>query len=327
MKKILITGAAGYIGAQLAFKLMLKGNKVFGVDNFSSGNIDICHLLKDRFSKQFFMYNVDICDYPSLAKIFHLNNIDIVVHCAAKKNVADSLKNSLDYYDNNVLGLINLVKVMKINNVIKIVFCSSSAIYRQQSSNISEDCPIKILSPYADTKFIGERVLTNARMNYKLQVIVLRIFNPVGITNDFSYGLLKKSLFGTVPSNFIDNIRNGVPVNVYGVNYDTLDGSTMRDFVHIEDLLAAIILSIDLMMNDINASYTVNIGSGTGTSILNLAKIIANTLNLHYQVRELPGRKNDVLCSIADIRKAHKILKWSPQYSLEQAIYSMVNKP
>lgn len=326
MKRILITGTAGYIGSQLAYKLMLKGNTVFGVDDFSTGNINIGHLLKDKFPKQFFMYSVNICDYSSLAKVFNLNKIDVVVHCAAKKSVVESLKNSLDYYDNNISGLITLIKVMKDNNVFKIIFCSSSAIYGQQNESISENHPIEVLSPYAETKFIGERILANAHTNYKLQVIILRIFNPLGITGYFSFSLFKKSLSGSVASNFINNISNEIPINIYGINHSTPDGSTVRDFIHIEDLLTAIISSIYLIINDSNINYTLNIGSGTGTSIFDLAEIVADTLKSQYKVRELSNRKNDILYSTADISKARKILRWGPKHCLEQAVYSMIDE-
>lgn len=305
--RILVTGGLGYIGLNTCLQLLQNNYDIVIVDNLSNSTLENLKLLPQSVP----FYPIDIREPIKIREIFKSYKIDLVIHFASLKSVPESIKNSLIYYDNNIVGTIQLLKVMREFDCDRIIFSSSACVYGNNPIPYDENQTISmnsITSPYGKTKYIIEEILRDASLSYGLQCVVLRYFNPVGT-------LIPNISISKSISNLMDVILNSVKSNnqffIYGRDYETKDGTCIRDFIHIYDLVMGHIKSIDyLYRKDKNHFEIFNLGSGNGITVLNMIQTFekVNHLELNYEFTK--RREGDVSISISNIDKAKNILNW-----------------
>lgn len=304
--EVLITGAAGFIGSNLADKLLAEGNKVIALDNFNSyypvelKRQNVEHNLNNP---DYFLYEGDICDVEFLNKVFAQNKIDCVVHLAGQGGVRPSISNPIDYIKVNIEGTINILEEMKKNNVKKIVFSSSSSVYGNCSEDkFSEEIKTQSpISPYAATKSSCEQFLYTYSYLYDIQAVALRFFTVFGPRQRPDLAIRK----------FIDLIENDEKIPVYG------DGTTSRDYTYIDDIVAGIIKSINY--NKTNFEIF-NLGAANPISLNKMIQTIEEELGKKAIVEHLPMQEGDVLKTSGSISKAQKMLDYYPKTNFKEGI-------
>ena len=310
MREILITGGAGFIGSTLADKLLQENNKVIVVDNFNDYydvRIKEQNIEKNINNPNYKLYREDICSKEALRKIFAENNIDTVVHLAARAGVRDSIKKPFDYIHTNLYGTINLLEGMKDFGVKKIVFASSSSVYGscpldEYVENFAANEPI---SPYAATKLSCEQFIYTYSMLYGIRAVCLRFFTVYGPRQRPDLVIYK----------FTELMKNEKPIPVYG------DGTTLRDYTYIDDIISGICAAIDYN----KTSYEIiNLGSGKAYPLNEIIKYIENALNKQAKINYLPMQKGDMTKTISSISKAQKLLNYKPQTSIEDGIREFI---
>lgn len=327
MKTILITGGSGYIGTHTVVELLKdESYNVIILDNFSNSSHLILNRIKKITNKPVRIYNRDCRD--NLDDIFTDNKIDGVIHFAAYKSVGESVEMPLVYYDNNINSLINLLNTCQKFNINSFVFSSSCSLYGNVLHGdlpVNEETPLSNPeSPYAYTKLVGERILqdfSNSNPNFK--IISLRYFNPVGAHES---GLIGESPINK-PNNIIPVICNsaetGQQMTVFGDDYNTSDGSCIRDYVHVSDIANAHYLALEYIFNEMINSYDVfNLGSEKGYSVMELIKAFEeeNDLKVNYVIGE--RRKGDIVEIYSDSFKAKKLLKWKTERTIDDIVTS-----
>jgi UDP-glucose 4-epimerase len=318
---ILITGGAGYIGSHTAIELLNLNYKVFIIDNFSNASIKNIDAIKRITKKKFKFIKCDFKNYYKLNSIFKQFNFHAVIHFAGLKSVQESFVNPIKYYENNVYGSINLVKCMKLHGVKKIIFSSSASVYDAESiSPIDELSKLDPSSPYGKTKLSVENILYDIYCeNKNWSILNLRYFNPIGCHKS---SLISENS-STNSVNLMPKIINVAKKNikyleVYGNDNVTPDGSGIRDFLNINDLVNGHCAALKLLLKQ-NCFYNINIGTGRGTSVLKLINIFekANKVKVPYKI--IGKKKGDDPIKYASARKAKRLINWSSQYSLIDA--------
>ncbi|ALI98841.1 UDP-glucose 4-epimerase GalE [Rufibacter tibetensis] len=328
MNKILVTGGAGYIGSHTVVELAQAGYTPIIVDNFSNSEERVLEGLAQIVGKEIPCYKVDCTDAAALQEVFSKEgNIDGVIHFAAAKAVGESVQNPLKYYHNNVTGLVTLLQVMEANNVTKLVFSSSCTVYGVPDQlPVTEETPTKKAnSPYGNTKKIDEEILQDvAASGSSLRSIALRYFNPVGAHESALIGELPLG----IPSNlvpFITQTAAGIreSLTVFGTDYDTPDGSNIRDYVHVVDLAKAHLAALKRLENPEAVPFEVfNIGTGQGSSVLEVIKAFENATGQKFNYKVGPRRAGDVPAIYADVTKATQELGFKTSLSLEDSLGS-----
>ncbi|MDC1456994.1 UDP-glucose 4-epimerase GalE [Flavobacteriaceae bacterium] len=333
MSKILVTGGLGYIGSHTVVELHNQGYEITIVDDLSNTSLDVLERINKITNSSINYVNLDLKNVEA-TKIFisENNDIDGVIHFAASKAVGESVDNPLKYYINNISSLTNLLNELKdLNTKINFIFSSSATVYGKPINvPITELEPIKDAeSPYGNTKQIGEEIirdLVNSNSNFK--AISLRYFNPIGAHTSALIGELPIG----VPQNlvpFITQTSIGLrkELTVFGNNYPTRDGSCVRDYIHVVDLAKAHIKSLDKLISNKDKSYydTFNIGTGKGTSVLELIKCFENVTENKLNFKIGDRRKGDVAECFADVSKANKFLNWKSEISVEDSLLSSWN--
>ncbi len=326
--KIVVTGGLGYIGSHTVVELINNKYEVVIIDNLSNSELFILDNIKKITGVKPIFYNVDLVDFNKTNKIFKSHKIKGVIHFAAFKSVSESVKNPIKYYNNNLISLLNILKSMKENNVSKIVFSSSCTVYGQPDIlPVSEDAPFKIAeSPYAKTKQISEEIIQDfIRVDDNIKAISLRYFNPVGSHNS---GLIGELPIG-VPDNLIPYLTQTAAkirdeLFVFGNDYNTSDGTAIRDYIHVDDLANSHLISFERLLNNKildNYEYY-NIGTGKGYSVLEVIKTFEriNNLKIKYSIKE--RRDGDIEKIFSDINKSKKILGWVSKKGLEDMMTS-----
>lgn len=326
MKTILVTGGAGYIGSHTVVELLSNPEyDVIIVDNFSNSNPEIVNRLFEITKRPIKIYHRDCRE--QMDDILSLHKIDGIIHFAAYKSVGESVESPIQYYDNNVNSLLNMLDSAKYFGIKNFVFSSSCSLYGNVLSSdlpVNEETPLSNPeSPYAYTKLVGERILSDLhKSNPDLNITALRYFNPVGA---HSSGLIGESPINK-PNNIIpvicDSISNSSQVIVFGGDYSTRDGSCIRDYVHVSDIANAHVLAIDKMISgELNGYNTFNLGSENGVSVLELIKTFekVNNVKINYKVGE--RREGDVVEIYSDSSKA-KSIGWSPKRKIEDMVSS-----
>ena len=334
---ILVTGGAGYIGSHTAVSLAKAGFRVVLLDNYSNSDVKSVHGIRSLINVEVPFYEVDCRDKDGLIDVFRTEKekghlIKGVIHFAALKSVGESVENPLKYYTNNLFSLINLLnELIDLNKEINFIFSSSATVYgNPEIVPITESELIKKAeSPYGNTKQIGEEIikdLVNSNPNFK--AISLRYFNPIGAHPSALIGELPIG----VPQNlvpFITQTSIGLrkELTVFGNNYPTRDGSCVRDYIHVVDLAKAHIKSLDKLISNKDKSYydTFNIGTGKGTSVLELIKCFENVTENKLNFKIGDRRKGDVAECFADVSKANKFLNWKSELSVEDSLLSSWN--
>ncbi|MFZ9922753.1 MAG: UDP-glucose 4-epimerase GalE [Candidatus Nanopelagicaceae bacterium] len=310
MKKILVVGGAGYIGAHVAYLLQENGYGVRIYDDFSNG-------LKSRVEGKFSDVVIgDVLDRQAL--ISACEGIDAVIHLAAKKAVGESVDNPLKYYENNVGGTLNLLAAMSLKGVKRIVFSSTAAVYApSEKLAITEDDLTEPLSPYGQTKLLSEKLISAVAKAENLSAISLRYFNVVGALRDEFADNSKDNL---VPKVFAA-LKAGKNPEIYGSDYPTKDGSCIRDYIHVSDLAKAHLVALEKVFAA-NVDEVYNVGSGTGYSVTEMINQIAESIGKSITPTLSPRRPGDTAQLIASIAKIERDLGWKPERSLKEMIDS-----
>lgn len=324
-KKILVTGGAGYIGSHTIVELLSNpAYEVISVDNFSNSSPSSYKRVEKITGKTFRSYNINLCDLEATRKMFQENkDIAGVIHFAAFKSVPESVADPLLYYRNNIDSLVNMLLCLREFSITSFIFSSSCSVYGNISSlPVNEDTVLsKAESPYAYTKQIGEVIIRDfSNINKNISSIALRYFNPVGAHVSGELGELPLNK----PNNLVPVITQTaigkIPMmTVYGEDYDTRDGTCIRDYIHVTDIADAHVRALQYLFdkkNDNNYSI-LNLGSGKGVSVLEAIKMFEQVsgLQLNYQLG--PRRSGDVGAIYSDSSKAGKVLGWEPKFDLE----------
>ncbi len=316
---ILLTGAAGYIGSHTWLTLLEHGYRVVGVDNFSNSSPDVLSRLHRLSGQALCFEQLDVRDRQSLDAVFETHDIQAVVHFAAFKAVGESTQKPLDYYTNNIGGLLNLTQVMVRHNCKKLVFSSSATVYGvPKSLPIREDASLSTQSPYGATKLMGETMLQDiAAADPGWSIALLRYFNPVGAHES---GLIGEDPQG-IPNNlmpYVTQVAVGKRprLQVFGNDYNTPDGTGVRDYIHVQDLAHGHSLALRYLLGD-KGSLTVNLGTGRGYSVLDLIKAFerASGQTIPYDI--VSRRPGDVDACYADPSQAQALLGWRATRDLD----------
>ena len=317
---ILVTGGAGYIGSHTCIKLLEVGYKVIIADNLSNSSIDVIDKIKKISNREVIFYEVDITDENATEKIFMENNIDGIIHFAGFKAVGESVEKPLEYYHNNILSTLVLCKMCKKYNVNKFVFSSSATVYGDNSVPFVETMDLlPTTNPYGETKVINERILADiAKANHSFGVTLLRYFNPIGAH--------ESGLIGEVPNGIPNNLMPYITqvakgklekLKVFGNDYDTIDGTGVRDYIHVLDLAEGHVAAIKNLKEGVSIY---NLGTGQGTSVLQLINtfIDVNKLDIPYEI--VGRRAGDIAECYADATKAKEELGWVAKHNIEDMV-------
>lgn len=310
---VLVTGGAGYIGSHVVDLLRQSAQNVVVVDDLSNAN--------PEFVKHSELIELSLTQgdpISTLVGVLQSYEVTSVIHFAARKQVGESVANPAWYYKENVTGLANLLLAMEIADVNNIVFSSSAAVYGATTgSQITEESPLLPLSPYGETKLIGEWLLEAASRARTLQATSLRYFNVAGATRP---ALGDNAVMNLIPMVF-ERLDNGEPPHVFGRDYDTLDGTCVRDYIHVSDLAEAHIAA--LSPADPNRGHRVyNVGTGLGTSVLEMINLILDVAGVDIDPVYLPRRPGDPAAVIADPTRIRTELDWDAKHSLRDIVES-----
>ncbi|MDA7571080.1 UDP-glucose 4-epimerase GalE [Flavobacteriaceae bacterium] len=329
--KILVTGGLGYIGSHVTVLLLEQGHEVICVDNLENSSIQVLEGIEAITGKKPHFEALNVCDESQMEHLFfEHSNLNGIIHFAAHKAVGESVSEPLKYYKNNIGGLINVLK-HSTKNSIPFIFSSSCTVYGQADIlPIDENAPLKkAYSPYGNTKQIGEQIIQDCCLaNENFKAILLRYFNPIGAHSSAKIGEYPQG----VPQNLIPFLTQTVigkhPIlKVFGAEYDTLDGTCIRDYIHVMDLAEAHVESLNYLMSSENkASCEVyNVGTGEGISVLQLIKAFESVTGKKVPYQIVEPRQGDTISAYADTSKIMNTLGWNPKYSLEQALLSSWN--
>ncbi|MBN2766664.1 MAG: UDP-glucose 4-epimerase GalE [Paludibacteraceae bacterium] len=329
MAKILVTGGTGYIGSHTVVELQKEGFEVVIVDNLSNSNIEVLNGIEKITGIRPAFENIDCVDYVSMDRMFEkYNNIEAIIHFAASKAVGESVEKPLLYYRNNLVSLINLLQLMPIHKVRNFVFSSSCTVYGQPDIlPVTEDAPIKpALSPYGNTKQIGEEIIRDTiYANSSLNSIILRYFNPVGAHASAEIGELPNG----VPNNlmpFVTQTAIGMrkQLQVFGDDYNTPDGSCIRDYIHVVDLAKAHVVAVKrLLAGKPKKNVEIfNLGTGRGLSVLEIIETFERVNGVKVPHKIVGRREGDIEKVWAEPAHANNELGWKASETLEETLRS-----
>ena len=329
MAKILVTGGTGYIGSHTVVELQKEGFEVIIVDNLSNSNIEVLNGIEKITGIRPAFENIDCVDYVSMDRMFEkYNNVEAIIHFAASKAVGESVEKPLLYYRNNLVSLINLLQLMPIHKVRNFVFSSSCTVYGQPDIlPVTEDAPIKsALSPYGNTKQIGEEIIRDTiYANSGLNSIILRYFNPVGAHASAEIGELPNG----VPNNlmpFVTQTAIGMrkQLQVFGDDYNTPDGSCIRDYIHVVDLAKAHVVAVKRLLESKSKKNVeiFNLGTGRGLSVLEIIETFERVNGVKVPHKIVGRREGDIEKVWADPSYANNELGWKATETLEETLRS-----
>ncbi len=314
MKRVLVTGGAGYIGSHAVVQLLDRGYEVVVLDNLENGYSE----LVDRRAK---FYLADLRDKSSLRRVFEAEKIDAVMNFAAYIKVGESVEKPTMYYENNTYGVMNLIDIMVEYGVKNIVFSSTAAVYGEVKGDklVDEEFPTDPINPYGMSKLMAERVIADAAKAYGLNYSIFRYFNVAGAHEDYEIGQKGEGITALVP--IILQVAKGerAELGIFGDNYDTPDGTGVRDYIHVVDLVDAHILALDTLKEGVSGIY--NLGNGNGFSVLEMLEAAKRVTKRDIPSRVVPARAGDPACVVAASERAERILGWKPKYtSVEEII-------
>ena len=325
---IFITGASGYIGSHLLLKLIENNESYVAVDNFCNSNYESIERIEKISKKNVNFIKGDIGDREFLDEIFKNNEIETVFHFAGLKSISQSIEYPHLYYETNVLNSIKLFEKMREYNVSNIIFSSSATVYGKQSNMpLTEDSNISFPdSPYAQTKYIIEKILRQYSKKYEMNVGILRYFNPTGSHHS---GLIGETITGAknlVPSIMRYLLGETESIEIYGNDFDTIDGSGVRDFIHIDDLINGHLKALNYIQNKKNLKFNIwNLGLGEGRSVFEVIFTFESILNIKLKLSHMPRRKGDIDQYWSDISKAQDELEWYPKKNLHDMVNDSIN--
>lgn len=316
---LLVTGGAGYIGSHFIADALSEGHDVIAVDNLISSHIQTIERIKQASGKDFVFHKIDTCDREGLRKILIQDKIDVVVHFAALKSVPESIRDPLKYYKNNLNGSMVLFELMKEFGIKNIIFSSSASVYgSKHKSPIQEGFLLEPISPYAQTKVIIENILRDMAFSIEeFKALNLRYFNPVGCHETILLGE-SSSIISTNLFPVLCNVAGGKKetISVFGQDYDTHDGTPVRDYIHITDLVAGHLRALDWFKNEKKIS-NINLGTGIGYSVLDIINMFNSFLDRPIEFELSPRRQGDPGSVYADVSLAKLELDWTSSRDLE----------
>ena len=310
--KILVTGGAGYIGSHTCVELLNKGYEIIVLDNLDNSCEKSLDVVKKLTGKDFKFYKVDLLDYEATNKVFEENKIDSVIHFAGLKAVGESVSIPIRYYHNNITGTLNLLDIMQKHDVYNIVFSSSATVYgTPKTVPITEDFPLSTTNPYGSTKLMIENILKDVYMsNNKWSITLLRYFNPIGANKSGEMGEDPKG----IPNNLLPYISQVAVgkleyLHVFGNDYDTKDGTGVRDYIHVVDLALGHIKSIE-KKTDKPGVHVYNLGTGNGYSVLEMVAAFEKASGKEVPYKIEARRPGDIAECYANPEKAKNELDW-----------------
>ena len=321
MKKVLVTGGAGFIGSHTCVELLESGREIVVLDNFSNSSSKSLDAIKKITNKDFKFYNIDYLDRSALEKVFEENEIDQVINFAGYKSVGESVAKPLEYYENNVYGAIVLLETMKKYNVKNFVFSSSATVYgNPERVPLTEDCKIGgTTNPYGTSKLMIEQILQDLYVSDNTwNIVILRYFNPIGAHES---GLIGESPNG-IPNNllpYVSRVADGKleELSVFGNDYDTPDGTGVRDYIHVVDLAKGHIKAIEKLEREKSGIYIYNLGTGKGYSVLDIVNAFEKTNNVKVPYKIVKRRPGDIATCYSDPKKAELELGFKATKTLE----------
>ncbi|MBQ8342985.1 MAG: UDP-glucose 4-epimerase GalE [Clostridia bacterium] len=319
MATILVTGGCGYIGSHTVLELLNKNYDVVVVDNFSNSSFESLRRVQKITGKTVTFYEADIRDVAAMENIFTKHSFDAVIHFAAFKAVGESVRLPLKYYENNISGTVSLLQIMEKHNVKKIIFSSSATVYGDpERLPLDENCRLSTTNPYGSTKLMMEMIMQDLyKADKNWNIILLRYFNPVGAHES---GLIGEDPKG-IPNNlmpFVAQVATGklACINVFGNDYDTPDGTGVRDFIHVVDLALGHIAAIE-QCNDAGV-HIYNLGTGHGYSVMDMIHAFEKACGKTLPYKICERRPGDIATCYAAPDKAKKELKWEAKFGIEE---------
>lgn len=317
---VLVTGGMGYIGSHTVVELIEAGHHVMILDDLSNSHQGVLEQIAEITGEKPDFYEMDIRNTIEIERILGKRNIDAIIHFASLKSIENSLKNPLAYYENNLGGIISVCKLCSKLNIRKLLFSSSASVYGDQTVPLTENDPIFLSNnPYAASKRMGERIIQDfCSVTEDMQGVILRYFNPIGAHKSLLLGENSLRSEGNIISVLLDvALKKKEQVLVYGNDYETPDGTCIRDYIHIVDLAKAHVKAIE---KAVSGFEIFNIGTGRGISVLELIKTFSrvNQIEIKYSICE--RRKGDIAISYADVEKAKNDLGWEAVLTLEDMV-------
>ena len=317
---ILVTGGAGYIGSHAAVELLGHGYEIVIVDNLSNSNIEAVNRIKELSGKEFAFYEMDLLDKGALEEVFNKHSFEAVIHFAGLKAVGESVAIPLKYYHNNITGTINLLETMAAHNVKSLVFSSSATVYGYpEVVPIDESFPLSVTNPYGRTKLMIEDILRDLHASDSTwKIALLRYFNPIGAHHS---GRIGESPTG-IPNNLMPYITQVAigrreKLSVFGNDYNTTDGTGVRDYIHVVDLVLGHIKALEYLKHN-DGIDTFNLGTGTGYSVLELVEAFKTATGKDIPYELVDRRPGDVAICYANPEKAEQLLGWKAEKNLQQ---------
>lgn len=325
---ILVTGGAGFIGSHTVVELIKSNEKVIIVDNFANSSIDVINNLKQLVGSNFEFFEGDCCDEAFLNEVFTKHEIEGVVHFAGLKAVGESVKSPVDYYFENLCGALVVLRLMKKFGCSKIIFSSSATVYGNENEvPFVETMPTKSTNPYGETKKMIEKILSDCcKANPKFSAVCLRYFNPIGAHSSGLLGDLPKK---GKPDNlmpYIVQVANGKLecLNIFGNDYETVDGTGVRDYIHVVDLSRGHVSALNFCRK--NCGFEVfNLGTGKGYSVLEVVRAFEKVNGVKIDYRFAPRRSGDVAKSYCCPKKALQLLNWQAKLGLDAMCFDAWN--
>lgn len=320
MKTILITGGAGYIGSHTAKALLDEGYCVHVLDNLSTGSLDAVDS-RAKFSQ------LDVYDESALKDYLEKNKIDAVLHCAGEIIVSESMENPNKYFAANVAGMNIVLKVLAEVGIDKIIFSSTASVYGNNciDSPANEQTPTDPVNPYAETKLMGERLIYWMAQRYHWKYVIFRYFNVAGAEIDSSNGLRMKTPTHIIPNINKTALGQNSSLKIFGENYDTRDGSCVRDYIHILDLAKAHVKGFNYLFEEDSTSQIFNLGTEKGYTVKEIFFTTEELLQQKISYEIVGPRLGDPASVLANASKAKQYLDWKAEYSLEDIILSDYN--
>ena len=318
MPTVLLTGATGYIASHTWLALLAAGFQVVGVDDFSNSSPEVLNRLRELSGQEPVFEKANVCDTAAMDALFLRHRIAATVHFAAFKAVGESTAQPLDYYANNIGGLLNVCRAMQAHGVHRLVFSSSATVYGDpQQLPLTEAAPLSATNPYGQTKLMGEQILRDlGAANPQWQTGCLRYFNPVGAHESGRIGEDPRG----VPNNLMPYVAQVAigrrpHLSVYGNDYPTVDGTGVRDYIHVVDLADGHVAALRHLL-DAPGSFAVNLGTGRGNSVLEVVAAYAQASGQSVPYQVMPRRPGDIAACYADAARARELLGWTAQHGL-----------
>lgn len=320
MSNILVTGGTGFIGSHTCVELLNNGHDVIIMDNLSNSKKAAAERIEKITGKKVTFYKADICDYEETSRIFDENKIDAVIHFAGLKAVGESVAKPIEYYSNNITGTLVLLRAMREHGCKCFVFSSSATVYGvNNTAPYTEDMPTSATNPYGYTKVMIEQILHDVCVaDEKFSVVALRYFNPIGAHKS---GLLGEDPNG-IPNNLVPYIAQVAAgklaqLSVFGNDYETPDGTGVRDYIHVMDLAKGHVCAIEYAEKN-SGFEAVNLGTGNGSSVLEVADAYEKACGHPIPRKFAPRRPGDIAVSFADASKAKKLFGWTAELGIDE---------